>query len=193
MIPVIDIRHDLGRLVADLGLMQKEILPAAVRAINRTMTTVRAEAARRMQPNYRGLKVSALKKQMRFQRATRSKAVAWVTFSARRFGLFQNWKTRQTRQGVRVSQLPWALETWDGTRIDIGKLRQAFIQRPGGKSNVYVRIGQQRYPIQGLVVPGLSAAFVQLRIGEALVITARNRFAQAFAQEAKFRLSKRGA
>jgi hypothetical protein len=48
-VPVIEITHTLDRLSASLGLLAGERLQAAVRALNRTMTTVRAEAAREIQ------------------------------------------------------------------------------------------------------------------------------------------------
>jgi len=188
----VDIRHDLAGLQARLGLLPQERLQAAVRALNRTMTTVRAQAARDMGKEYAGLKIGAIKKRLRFKKATRSDAIATITFSGRRFRLI-NWNVRQTKTGIR-GRLPWALETGDGKRITPAQLRHAFIRasRTHGIANVWQRAGKARMPIEVIVAPSLAAAFVERRIGEALVKVARERFRIVFEQEAKFRLSKRG-
>ena len=188
----IDVRHDIAGLQARLQLLPKERMQAAVRALNRTMTTVRAEASREMRKAYPGLKVSTLKRRIRFTRATRAKALATLTFSAKRFRLVGNWNVRQTKQGIR-GRLPWRLETADGTEIPASALRQGFIRAATntGVSNVWLRDGKARYPIQAVLAPGLNAAFVERHIGRALSRTARARFAVVFEQEARFRLSRR--
>ena len=194
MMPRIEIRHTLDAYAARLSLLPAERMQAAVRTLNRTMTTVRAEGARALQKEYPGLKVGTIKKRMKFVRATRGKPQAEIVFSGARFSLFHNWRARQTKTGVRVGKLPYRLETWDGTPVPLEKLQQAFIQRPTsnrGRWNVYQRMGRERYPIQGVVAPGLARAFVERGIRASLSRLARQRFAIVFQQEAKFRLSKR--
>jgi len=194
MIPSISVRHTLDSLSARLALLPQERMAAAVRALNRTVTTVRAQASRDLSKEYPGLKIGVIKKRLRFARATRSQPSASITFSNHRFSLYHNWKVRQTRTGVRVGRLPWALEDWEGKRIPATLLRHAFIQSSTnnrGQHNVYLRVGRERYPILGLVAPSLSSALVERGIGLALSRFARDRFAVAFEQEAKFRLSKR--
>lgn len=192
MIPTINVKHDLNRLSAGLGLLTAERMKAAVRALNRTLTTVRAEGARDMGLAYRGLKISAIKRQMRFKRASQAHPAAVLTFSNRRFRLFGNWRTTQTRRGVRTGRLPFRLETGGGRRLDPEALRHAFLQRSRqGTANVWLRAGKERYPIEVIVAPSLAEAFVERAIGEALSRRARARFGAVFQQEAKFRLSKR--
>lgn len=187
----IDIRHDLGALAERLGLLAKERQAAAVSALNKTLTTVRARAARDLARDYAGLKVGVLKKQLRFRRATRSEARAVLTFGNRRFRLI-NWRVRQSPGGVR-GRLPWALETGDGQPIPAAQLRHAFIQRAttNGVENVFLRAGRARYPLHVLLAPSLSYTVVQKRLNTALSRFARERFAVVFQQDAKFRLSKR--
>lgn len=189
MIPAINIKHDLDRITADLDLLAGQQVAAAVRALNRTMVTVRAEAARSMRAEYK-LPVGVLKKQMRFTRATRASLRAVLTFSKRRFRL-TNWAARQTPRGV-VVRMPWAIETGAGKRVPLALLRHAFIQsaRGSGVRNVFVRVGAERYPLDVLLAPSLSAAFVERNIGAALSRRALERFAQAFLQEAVFQVRK---
>lgn len=195
LIPSLDIRHSLDKLVADLGLIRAEALPAAARAMNRTMTTVRARSARMAQASYPGMRIAALKKQLKLIKASVRSPRAVLIFSEKRFSLYHNWRgVRQTGRGVKVLRHPWAIELWDGTRVDLGRLRDAFIQRPltnRGQWSVYVREGRARYPIQGLVVPSLASAFVEEKIGEAMALVTRERFALEFEREGKYRLSKR--
>jgi len=197
MIPKLDIRHDMNRLVADLGLLKAEILPAAVSALNKTLTTVRAQAARALRDEYPGFKAAVLKRQMRFKRASRLEPSAVLTFSNKRLRLFGNRRLSliQTRYGtgVRLGKLPFRLEAADGRAIDPQDLQRAFVQRSRATSvpNVWLRAGKARLPIDVVLAPSLSSAVVEKRIGEALLRVARSRFAVVFAQEGKFRLAKR--
>lgn len=197
MIPAVDIRHDLGRLSAELGLMAKEREAAALRALNRTMSTVRAESSRALAPEYSGLRIGAIKRRIKLSRASRASLRAMLDFSNRRLRLF-NWRVTQSRAGVR-GRLPGTILRVDAVSgrvqpIAAGDLRHAFIQRSRayGTANVWLRQGKDRYPIDVLVAPSPSEVLVQKKINEALGRRARERFQVVFAQEAKFRLSKRG-
>jgi len=191
----VDLKHSLGGFEAHLAGLAGARMKAAVRALNRTMTTVRAEAARAMAREYEGLKIGTLKRQMRFKRATASEADASITFSNRRFRLYGNWNVRHSRgQRVRLARLPFRVETGEGRRLDPAALSGAFLQRAksNGTPNVFLRVGRARYPITALVAPSLSSAFVERQVGEKLARIARTRFAVVFAQELKFRLATRG-
>lgn len=194
-IPPIDIRHDLRRLELNYGLMGQERMKAAVRAMNRTIVTVRKDGAKSMQAVYQGLSAGVIKRQMRLERASGGNPRAAVAFSGKRLRLFGNWRARQTLKGVALGRLPWRIETGSGARVTPEMLRHAFIQRSrtSGMPNVWIRAGRERYPIEAIVAASLAEAFVERNIGDALARTARNRFEVVFQQEAKFRLSKRGA
>lgn len=195
MIPAIDIRHTLDRLSADLGLFPKEHMAAAVRALNRTMTTVRAEAARSLQKEYPGVKVGDIKKRLRFRRASAREMRAAIVFSGRRFVLFGNFGMRAVgKWGVRFRKLPWRIEGVSGDPVSPEILARAFRQRgTGGRANVMSRWSKYRQSAEILLAPGVARALAERGIGDALVRVGRSRFAVAFAQEAKFRLSKRSA
>ncbi len=194
MIPAIDVRHDLKRLSADLALLPKETMAAAVRALNRTMITVRAEAARTLRVELPRVKVSALKARIKLQRASRERPVAALTFSGRRFALYGNFGMRTLSGfGVRFSKLPWRIETISGDTVTPEMLARAFRQRSrrGGRASVFARHTKVRESFEILVAPGVARAFAERGIGDALVQVTRDRFAIVFQQEAKFTLSKR--
>lgn len=193
----IDIRADLSGVSARLGVMERELMPAAVRAMNKTLTTVRAEAAREFRPMYAGLKVSAIKARMKLVRATRTKPVAAVVFNGSRFSLYRNFGMRAFGAwGVRFGKLPWRVETLSGdiaTEELKANPRRLFRNRlrRGGRAAVFLRWTEQRLSHEMLVAPGLAQALVETAIGNKMVTVGRARFLQVFDQEARFILSKR--
>lgn len=202
MIPPINIKHDMAGLSARLGLMAEERAAAAVRSINRTMTTVRAESGRSLGNEYPGLKIGTIKKRIRLSRADRRTMTALLEFSNQRLRLM-NWRLNrlQTKYGTGVRQsgrLPNELLRVDAvsgrvSTVKAGDLAHAFIQRSRrfGIPNVWLRQGKESMPIDVLVTPSLSEVLVKKKINTALARRARERFAEVFEQEARFRLSRR--
>ncbi len=193
MTTAIDIRHSLGKLSAELGLYPKEHKAAAVRALNRTMTAVRAEAARALQKEYAGVKIATLKKRLRFRRASQKEMRAAIDFSGRRIVLFGNFGMRAVgKWGVRFGKVPWRIEGVSGDPVTPAILARAFRQRgTGGRANVMSRWTKFRQSAEILLAPGVARALAERGIGNALVRLSRSRFSVVFEQEAKFRLSKR--
>jgi hypothetical protein len=193
-VPAIDIRHTMDRLTANLHLLPGERLAAAVRALNRTATTVRAEAARELQKSYPGLRIAAIKKRIRFTRATRSSPSVAVIFSGKRIPLYGNFGMRSAgKWGVRFSGLPWRIETVSGEAVSPAMIERAFRQRSTrtGRADVFSRHTAQRQSFELLLAPGIARAFAEAGVGAAIVRVARARFEVVFQQEAQFRLSKR--
>lgn len=190
----VDIRHDLARLEADLGLYPKETMAAAVRALNRTMTTVRKSGADTMRPDYAGVKIASLKARMKLERASGHRPSAAIEFSGRRFQLYGNFGMRPDgRFGVRFGKLPWRIETISGEAVSAEMLARAFRNRVRrtGRATVFSRHTAARESFEILLAPGLARALTELRLGDALVRVGHDRFTVVFEQEAKFRLSKR--
>lgn len=196
MIPAIDIKHDLARLSWELGLMANERRKAAARAINKTMITVRKEASTALAEDYKGLRISALKKRIKlWPRADQWNLRSVLTFSPKRFRL-TNWAVRQTKRGI-VGRLPrgiLAMELTSG-RTDTGvegikaRLRHAWIRArkdQPGSPNVWMREpGAKRWPIMLLLAPALSETLVARRLNHAMGRRARDRFQVVFMQEAR--------
>jgi hypothetical protein len=81
----VDVRSDMAAVIVQLqGIRQEAIDGATVRALNRTATTVRAEAARAIHDEYPGLKINTAKEQITIMRATRTTLRALVTCRAGR-------------------------------------------------------------------------------------------------------------
>jgi hypothetical protein len=203
----VDIRSDLRASFAKFELRSRNAADAATAmALNRVMTTVRAEAARTMKRIYVALKIGTIKRQMKFQRATKKNRTATIVFSGKRFRLFGNWPITKTvtptgvkvrlrgvtNKGINIKKLPFEIETWSGDPISHAELAHAFIQRARTNKvpNVFVRVFRERYPIEGLVVPGLSRVFVEKNIGVALSRIARKRFPIEIDRALRFQVLK---
>jgi hypothetical protein len=190
----INIRHDLNALEARLAEYPKQMLAAAVRAQNRTISTLRKEGAKRISGEFPGIKSATLKRQMRMQLANRNAPRAALTFSAKRFRLFGNVPLRQIATkygtGVKLGRLPFRLELADGTPVSQEMFRRFFLQRARSSRaiNVWVREGKGSIPFQAVVAPSLAHAFRERAIGEALVRLGRERFQVVLRQEMTFRL-----
>jgi hypothetical protein len=191
----VNVRHDLKGLEAVLDLYPKELLAAGVRAVNKTLVSVRQAAVNELKPELPGLKVGAIRNQLKIKRATSREFVATLTFTEKRFRLYGNFARTQTRRGIRLRSMPWRIETLDGEQVPVSVLRHAFIQRAviSGVPNVWIRTSLvgKRYPITALLAPSLASAFVERGIGNAVIQVGRIRFPVVLEQEAKFRLSKR--
>ena len=192
----IDVRHDLRGLEARLGEYPRQYLAAAVRAQNRTLTTLRKVGAQQLGAEFPGLKAATLKRQMRLQRASSTAPRATLSFSAKRFRLLSNLPLRQiaTRwgTGVRLPRLPFRLELADGTPVSAEQLRRFFLQRArtSGMVNVWVREGRASMPFQAVVAPSLAHAFRERGIGTRLVLLGRARFHEVLGQEMQYRLKR---
>lgn len=191
------VRDSLRGLEARFAAYPRELLAAGVRAKNRAMTTVRKEGARLMKPEFAGVKVGTLKRQMRQSRATREVPRAVLTFSAKRFRLLGNLPLRTIATkwgtGVRLGRLPFRLELADGSPVSADMLRRFFVQRArsSGRVNVWVREGKRSEPFQAVVAPSLAHAFRERGIGFRLVEIGRRRFHEVLRQEMRFRLKGR--
>src|SRR3954469_24245087 len=189
----LDIRHDMNGLSVRYGLMRRDRVAATVRALNRTISTVRKDSARRLQVEYVGLKIAAIKRRVRLLRATQRNPVAALVFSGKRIPLYGNFGMRGVaRWGVQFRGLPWRIETVTGEQVTPDMLQRAFRQRSSrtGRADVFARHTAARASFELLLAPGLARAVVERKIGDALVRLARERFSVVFEQEAQFRLSK---
>lgn len=187
--------HNLGRLEEALRNYPLEKMAAAVRAQNRVISTLRAESARRLQPDLAGIKIGTIKRQLKQTRATAGNLRAALEFSAKRFSVFFNVRLRQLATkwgtGARLGKMPFRIELADGTLVTPEQLNRLFIQRARtGKVNVWVRQGRRSRPFQAVVVAGVAAAYRARNLGPALLSLGRERMARVLEQEFRYRLSK---
>jgi hypothetical protein len=193
MIPAINISAEMSGVHAMLDALEREKAPAAARALNGTVTTVRSLAVNDLKADY-PIKVGAIRKRINLEKATKGKLQAAAVFSGARIPMFGNFGMRGLKNmGVRFSKLPWRVETADGQQVDGAMLQRAFRNRlkRGGRATVMAREGSGRYPIQVLVAPGLSRALVEKKLGAAYEAAGRARFAELYLRELQFIISKR--
>ncbi len=190
------VTHNVAGLARRVQLSAVEFRRASVRALNKTMTTVRAEGARELADLYPGIKIGTIKARISMDRATAARSSGALSFSGKRFRLYGNWVNAQTKTGVRLgaSRRPWRLETLDGTVVTEDALAHAFIQRSTktGKPHVWIRVGAARYPITALLGSSLAEAFDKKGIGPKLIRISKDRFAVIFQQEARFAMIPKG-
>lgn len=185
----LDIRENIQAATLSLtAIPEKASKQATVRALNRTITSVRAQAAREMRKDYGSLPIRILKAMMKFTRANTATLTAKLTFSNKRIPLIR-WNAVQTSRGVRVKG-PKRMQTWGGKEITPDMLSSAFIQAAGsnGVRNVFIRLGSKRYPIEGIVSASLAATYVEGKISAALNTAARLKFQENFVRELRFAL-----
>jgi hypothetical protein len=188
MIPSLDIKHDLDKVSAEYGLMAEEQSKAAVRALNRTMVTARAESARGMQDEYPGHQDRHAQgaHQDRARPAGLEPRAALV-FSPGRIQLYGNFGMRALgRWGVRFSRLPWRLETVSGEPVTPEMLARAFRQRSrsGGRAYVFARHTPARQSFEVLLAPGVARAFAERKVGDELATRALDIFVELRARGA---------
>jgi hypothetical protein len=172
----IDVRNDFRQVAVQFELRTTTLVnAAAVRALNRTATTVRAEASRQIRGRY-SLKAGTVRKQLRIERATRNRLTSAVIASGAPIPLVE-FGARQTKKGVTVK---------------VTKTRKlvkgVFIARmKSGKVGVFERLGSKRLPIRELFSVSLPRTFTQRQILAALRKTAADRFRIELARELRFR------
>lgn len=157
---------------------------ATVRTLNRTVTTVRAEAARLIQEK-RNLPIAEIKKSMSVRRAT--VLVPYAVLTVRGKAISMRHFANAGKRGVTV-------------RIEKGAKRtrltrygnNAFINAPW-RPGVFVRKGKSRLPIVAWPpVPGLPTVLVQEGIKTALLAVAARSFKARINAELNYELNVKG-
>jgi hypothetical protein len=146
MIPVINVRHDTKRIVAELRADRENVTKAQARALNRTAEQLRTEAGREIRKEY-NVTLRGIRQASKIRRASpRSKFPrAEVSFSGRAINLFE-FGARQVKKGVTVK-----VKVRGGRKL----IESAFLQtiksgQNAGKRGVFRRVGKARYPIRFL-------------------------------------------
>lgn len=191
MIQTIDVRH-IGRY--DPKTTHRARLDAAPRAINRALTSGRAEAVRLMRAEYGGLQAGQIRSRIKMVRATRARPVGSLVFSGKRIALYNRFGMRSAgRFGVRFRKLPWRLETIDGDPITPDMLARAFRQRGrgSGRASVFARQNAARDSLEVLLAPGVARGLSERRLEPKVRAVMLSRYAVVLDQEMRFRLSKR--
>jgi hypothetical protein len=210
----VDVKADISRALRKLDIGRDEARKAIPRALNKTATTARADAARRIASVGYKIKIAALKRAISIRKANASELRAVLKATGRPIPLIA-YGARQTKQGVSIAvlngrkQLEHAFiatmksghksvflrfdqATARGFKRD-GKLlssaRRGFRVSAGGltgSSNA-----KHGLPIRELFGPSVPSAFKNEIVQTALEQAIRERFAVVLEQELRYVVSKR--
>jgi hypothetical protein len=187
------IGDSLDQLAARLDEYPKERNAAASRALNRAISGTRKQASTWLRAEYPGIKVAQLKARMTMKLATRGNLTAELSFSGKRFALYDNFgMVAFDKFGVAFGKLPWRIETVSGEAVSSDMLHRAFRNRSrrSGKPLVFSRHTKVRTSQEVLVAPGLARAVNERGLKRQILQLARDRFGTVLKQEVTYRLSK---
>jgi hypothetical protein len=191
-----DFKIDLAGADNKFRRAAEEYPQAVARALNKTATTARAQAARQIRSVGYNIKINAIKKNLVIRRATRSELTAVIRASGRPIPLI-NYGAQQNATGVSVAVL-------NGRKT----IRHAFIATmKSGHKGVFVRTGaaaqrigrsahitrgrtqhggKHGLPIKELYGPSIPDAFANSAVQDALKQVIEQRFGVVLAAEIKF-------
>lgn len=190
----IDVRDNLARIELRYQRLNDDLREKViVRALNKTATTVRAEASKEIRKDY-NLKAKVIKDQITINRANRTTLTAVIVASGKPIPLieFEARPTATHTGGRRGSNVTVKVKR---RRLVV---RDAFIATmPGGHVGIFKRTGKfgrrknprlerikQRFSIS------LPTAFTNKAVTEALVRAAQKRFPVVMEQETRYARSK---
>jgi Prophage minor tail protein Z (GPZ) len=204
----INVRSDISGALRKFQLIEDDAKRAIPRALNKTMTTARAQAARQIVDVGYGLKISGIRKSISIERASVGRLRAAIRATGRPIPLIY-YGARETSKGVSVDVL-------HGRKV----IPHAFIATmPSGHEGVFIRVGaaaqthaalagagittgkpvrsprssgKHGLPIRELFGPSIPAAFSNRAVREALVAAVRDRFPVVLSQELRYVKLKKG-
>lgn len=176
------VKLEVNAVLKSLNKLQYEIVPiAASRALNKTLTTVSAEAARQIKADLGGLKIREIKAQFK-KLLSRPRALT-VTLIA-------------TGKRIPVIKLdPHAMQTGTGVTYHTGKtvheIPQAFLATvKNGHYGVFTRRGKSRLPISEKFGASIPKVFLNAAVQDAMRKIAVIRWSKVFMQELDYELRK---
>lgn len=185
----VSVRQEIKAAVLRLEAKSRGLIDAStVRALNRTATTVRKEAAKQIRERY-NIKAKAIKRQLHIIRATRQRLVAEIRASGKRIPLIEFVVGRRTPGARRRG----------GVKARITKkvvaYRHAFIaQMPNAHIGVFERSGKfgrrgkaKLEKIRQLVGISIPKAMTEKSVNAALARIAAERFKVEFERDLRFR------
>jgi hypothetical protein len=184
----ISVKADIRRATAFLRAVEKSVVPrATARALNRTATSVRAEAAREMQKK-RALRIGVIKGAMFMKRASTKNLTATVGVSGQPIPI-----RHFARVGIRGITV--TIQKGSKRRLLQRNGNKAFTNpRLGGGLSIFVREGKKRLPIsKWRPVPGLPHVFVQNAVLNALRRVVDRVFPPRLEHELKYEISRQEA
>jgi hypothetical protein len=174
-----DVRVDVAAAMAAASEeSRQQIIRAAARALNRTATPVKNEAAKLIADQL-GVKSSVVKKSLFINKASQSHLIAQVVAVGRKGVSLKELHPVQTSSGVTVR----------GGSLIPSDYPHAFIVKSLG-GHVFERRGTERLPIDKLYAPAtIPSAMVQEAVQTALNTIASQLWTKNFNHELEYRFS----
>jgi hypothetical protein len=195
----VSVKADIAAALRSFDLLLEDAGKAIPRALNKTATTARAQAAREIRATGYGIKVNEIKNAISIRRATSAELTAILRVNGRPIPLIK-YGAKQTKAGVSVAVL-------NGRKL----IKSAFIATmPTGHKGVFLRVGsaaerslisrgslkitkgkviahrKHGLPIRELFGPAVPQAFMNDIVQEALAKSIRERFGVVLEQELRF-------
>ena len=182
----IDVALDARDITRQIGRLRNDVIPqAAASALNRTSTTVRAEAVRYIRAQL-PLPAKSIRNRLTLQRAAKTRLMARIVAK------------RDYDPPLSVFGPKWAQRQAGGATVKLpGRARQtilgAFVAKTRyGRDAVFRRVGSARTPLKFLRasdvgLPTVSAAFLQAGADASIQRLTRDKFRQNLAREINFR------
>lgn len=179
----INVKADVQKVMAMLNDTQRNIVPqAASRAINKTLTTVAAEAARQVKQDIgTGISIGFIKSNLEKKQANYHNLYGSITAKGDRLPIIEiDPHAKQTAGGVSYR-----------SRGETHEIPQAFLAvMKSGHKGVFTRKGKPRLPISEKYGPSLPKVFTNNAIMTAMVNIANSRWQTTFHQEINFLMIK---
>lgn len=193
----LDVRADVRKVQVFLrALSDKGTKRAISRSLNRTATTVRAEAARLLRT--KRLLPITIKKSLKVKNATVNNLTAVVTASGKSISIrnfsrlsFETARIAGARQKVGIRGINVRITQSSRARLLRKFGNKAFTNpRIGGGLPIMVRTSKKRFPIEAWQpVPGLPTVFVQEKIADAMRAVASQTFTKRLEHEIQYEIN----
>lgn len=184
----VDVTSDVRRVQVALGRLRSEVVDAAtVRALNKTATTVRAEASKEIRKTY-NIKAAVAKNQIKITKARKGTLYVKIIASGKRLPLIEFGAVWDRKNPPPIGASVKVLTQGARKRV-----KGAFIaQAKGGKLGLFRRVGKARKPLEYLLSVGVAQAFVSKKVLPVLLKLSRERFVTTLQQEYNFAILRAG-
>lgn len=173
------------------SLPSKIVIPATVRALNKTAANVRTSASTAIRKRI-SLSAAVVRDGIVIRKATKDKLQSSLVISGKPIDL-KNFKAKQTKRGVTVAIKPGKRTLYRGTFIISESAgpqrkgsRQNRVTKLGG--NVFKRQGKSRLSITKLVGPSLPTVFSTDEVSSQTLASAKEFLPKRLAEEIRFEL-----
>jgi hypothetical protein len=172
------ITSNVRDVVAELNAAGKEMRPALVRALNKTMANVKTQAARMVRDAGYKLKISDIKAAIKLRNASSGRLRSDMVASGRPIALIK-YNARQVGAGVSVDVLKGRKTIAHAFVAETRNGPQVFLREAGAKHKKVVKGGKVQWsalPIRKLFGPSIPDALINKTVEAAIVDLLADRF-----------------